>query len=146
MMGVMSTGSLKHLTSNDPLQHIHPSWVPSVGVTKTLFLICLFSEHYDVIKQKHFPPVWPYVPGIHRSPVHSPRKGQWRGALMFSLICVWINGWVNKCEAGDLRRHRTHYGIIVMGHFCFGKLLLNHIHIWHELLQLSWVDLSNSLW
>ena len=29
-------------------------------------------------------------------PVNSPHKGQWRGALMFSLICVWINGWVNN--------------------------------------------------
>ena len=43
----------------------------------------------------------------HRSPVNSPHKGQWRGALMFSLICVWVNGWVNNCEAGDLRRNRT---------------------------------------
>ena len=38
---------------------------------------------------------------IHRSPVNSPHKGQWRGALMFSLICARINGWVTKCEAGD---------------------------------------------
>ena len=37
----------------------------------------------------------------HRPPVNSPHKGQWRGALMFSLICVWINGWVNNREAGD---------------------------------------------
>ena len=51
---------------------------------------------------------------IHRSPVNSPHKGQWRGALMFSLICVWINGWVNNREAGDLRRYRAHYGVIVM--------------------------------
>ena len=41
--------------------------------------------------------------GIHRSPVNSPHKGQWRGALIFSLICVWTNGWVNNREAGDLR-------------------------------------------
>ena len=33
---------------------------------------------------------------------------------MFSLICVWINGWVNNREAGDLRRHRGHYDVIVM--------------------------------
>ena len=39
--------------------------------------------------------------------------GQWRGALMFSLICAWINGWVNNREAGDLRRHRTHYDVTV---------------------------------
>ena len=37
-------------------------------------------------------------------PVNSPHKGQWRGALMFCLICVWTNGWVNNHEAGDLRR------------------------------------------
>ena len=51
---------------------------------------------------------------IPRSPVNSPNKGQWRGALKFSLICVWINGWVNNHEAGDLRRHRTHHSVIVM--------------------------------
>ena len=50
-------------------------------------------------------------------PVKSPHKGQWRGALMFSLICVWINGWVNNREAGDLRRHRGHYDVNVM---CYG--------------------------
>ena len=42
--------------------------------------------------------------GTHRSTVNSTHKGQWRGALMFSLICVWINRWVNNREAGDLRR------------------------------------------
>ena len=49
-----------------------------------------------------------------RSPVNSPHKGQWCGALMFSLICALINGWVNNREAGDLRRHRAHYEVIVM--------------------------------
>ena len=47
-------------------------------------------------------------------PVNSPHKGQWRGALMFSLICVWVNGCHNR-EAGDLRRHRAHYDVNVMG-------------------------------
>ena len=47
-------------------------------------------------------------------PVNSPHKGQRRGALMFSLICVWINDWVNNREAGDLRRYRDHYYVIVM--------------------------------
>ena len=54
------------------------------------------------------------VTGPSPVPVNSPHKGQWRGALMFSLICVWINGWVNKREAGDLRRHRGHYDVSVM--------------------------------
>ena len=52
--------------------------------------------------------------GIHQSPVNSPHKGQWRGALMFSLICAWINGWVNTREAGDLWRYRAHYDVTVM--------------------------------
>ena len=70
--------------------------------------------HDDVIKWKPFPRYWPFVRGIHRSPVNSPRKGQWRGALMFTLICARINGWVNNREAGDLRRYRAHYDVIVM--------------------------------
>ena len=47
-------------------------------------------------------------------PVNSPHKGQWCGALMFSLIWAWINDWVNNCEAGDLRCHHGHYDVIVM--------------------------------
>ena len=30
-----------------------------------------------------------FVRGIHRPPVNSSHKVQWRGALMFSLICAW---------------------------------------------------------
>ena len=35
---------------------------------------------------------------------------------MFSLIYAGIIGWANNREAGDLRRHRTHYDVIVMQH------------------------------
>ena len=66
------------------------------------------DAHDDVIKWKLFPRYWPFARGIHR------HKGQWRRALMFSLICVWINGWVNNREAEDLRRYRAHYDVIVM--------------------------------
>ena len=69
----------------------------------------------DVIKWEHFPRYWSFVRGNSPVPVNSPHKGQWRGALMFSLICTRINGWVNNDEAGDLRRNRAHYGVIVMG-------------------------------
>ena len=48
----------------------------------------------DVIEWKHFPCHWPFVRGIHRWPVNSPHRGQWRGALMLSLIYAWINCWV----------------------------------------------------
>ena len=54
------------------------------------------------------------VAGIRRSPVNSQHKGQWRGALMLSLICAWINGWVNNGDAADLRRHGVHYDVNVM--------------------------------
>ena len=74
----------------------------------------LYFCHDDVIKWKHFPRYWPFVRGIHRSSVNSPHKGQLRGALMFSLIRAWINGWVNNREAADLRRHLAHYDVIVM--------------------------------
>ena len=49
----------------------------------------------------------------------SPHKGQRRGALMFSLICAWINSWINNREAGDLRRHRAHYDATVMMKPCW---------------------------
>ena len=55
-----------------------------------------FKYHDDVIKWKHIPRNWPFVRGIHRSPVNSPHKGQWRGTLMFCLISARINCWVNN--------------------------------------------------
>ena len=57
---------------------------------------------------------WPFVRGINRWPVNSPPKGQWRETLMFSLICAWTNCWINNRDAGDLRRYRVHYDVIVM--------------------------------
>ena len=81
----------------------------------------------DVIKWKHFPRYWPFVKGIHRSPVDSPHNGQWRGALMFSLICAWTNGWANTRDAGYVRRHRAHYDVTIMksnlAHLFLDKLL-----------------------
>ena len=46
--------------------------------------------------------------------MNPPHKGQWHGALMFSMICAWIKGRVNNGEAGDLRRRRAHYDVTVM--------------------------------
>ena len=58
--------------------------------------------------------------GIHRPPVDSSHKDQWRGALMFYLICAWTNSWANNQDAGDLRRHGVHNDVIVM------------MLVWHE--------------
>ena len=65
--------------------------------------------HDDVIKWKHFPRYWSFVRGIYRSPVDFSREGQWRGALMFSLMCVWTNAWANSRYTGDLRRHDAYH-------------------------------------
>ena len=56
----------------------------------------------------------PFVLGIHRSPVNSQHKGQWRGALIFSLIFTRANSWANNVDAGDLRRYCARYDVIVM--------------------------------
>ena len=92
-------------------EYLHPT--ENHGLSMSSYKI--FSvNHDDVIKWKHFPRNWPFVREIHRSPVNFPHKGQWRGALMFSLIYDWINDWVNNHEAGDLRRQHGHYDVIVM--------------------------------
>ena len=66
----------------------------------------------------NLPEKWHLLHGIsvvlHRPPVDSPHKVQWRGVLMFSLICTRTNGWANDRDAGDLRCHRVDYDITVM--------------------------------
>ena len=76
--------------------------------------------HDDVIKWRHFPRYWSFARGNHRPPVNSPHKGQWRGALTFSLICVWINGWSKQSwgwwfetSSRPLWRHRRYLGCFV---------------------------------
>ena len=99
------------------ITHIHINW----------------SCHDDVIEWKHFLRYWPFVRGIHRWPVDSPHKGQWRGILLFSLICAWTNGWANNIYAGDLRRHRAHYDINVMEPQR-NKARQNRVHILRDVL------------
>ena len=57
------------------------------------------ASHYATIKWKHFPHYWSFGQEIHQSLVNSQHKGQWCRALIFSLICAWINGWINNGEA-----------------------------------------------
>ena len=33
---------------------------------------------------------------------------------VFFFICAWINGWLKNGEAGDSRRHFTHYDVTAM--------------------------------
>ena len=87
--------------------------IPREGI-HAIYFVNSWEIHDDVIKRKHFPCYWPFVKGIDQSPVDSPRKGQWRGALMFPLICARTNGWANNRDAGDFIRHGTHYDVTVM--------------------------------
>ena len=97
------------------VMNTHPSISNSWRVKQAIFAPAQdVLNHDDVIKWKHFLRYCPFVRGIQRSPVNYPHKGRWRRALMFSLICVWINGWVNNREAGDLNRYHAHYDIIKM--------------------------------
>ena len=50
----------------------------------------------------------------YKSNITNKDKDEWRGDWMFSLICAWINAWVNNGEAGDLRRYRARYDVIAM--------------------------------
>ena len=84
--------------------------------------------HDHVIKWKYFPRYWAFARGIHRSPMNSPHKGQWRGTLMFPLICALINVWSNNREVGNLRRHWAHYDVTVMG-LCFHRALVWYHHL-----------------
>ena len=84
-----------------------------------------YDDADDAIKWKHFPCYWPFVWGIHWSPVNSPHKSQWGRALMFSLICAWTNAWSNNEDVSDLRCHRAHYVVIVMI-----NAQQNHLKLW----------------
>ena len=52
-------------------------WDLTRSYSKTSYRILndVSCYHDDVIKWKHFPRYWPFVRGIHRSPVNFPHKG-----------------------------------------------------------------------
>ena len=47
------------------------------------------AKHYNVIKWKHFPCYWPFVRGIHRAPVNSPRA-RWIPLTKASDAELWF--------------------------------------------------------
>ena len=118
----------------------HPSkWLE---ISWNLASHVVFRNHDDVIIWKHFPHYWPFVRGIHRS--------QWHGALMFSLISTWINGWVNNREAGDLRCLHVHYDIIAMFYEILHHIecsspytsILSHLAYSHHYNMSAWVHVK----
>ena len=89
--------------------------------------------HDDVIKWKHFPRHWPFVRGIHRSPVNSPHKGHWRGPLLF-LWSAPEPTVEQTMYTPVFRRHRPRYDVTVMSDIQFRLYLNNYIPL---KLQLS---------
>ena len=84
-----------------------------------------FTDYTLITSMNHISPWWRHqmetfsvllalCEGNHRSPLDSLHKSQWRGDLMFSLICAWTNGWADNRDAGDLRRHRAHFDVTVI--------------------------------
>ena len=52
---------------------------------------------------------------VRNSPVTGEFPAQRPVTRSFDFfILAWTNGWVNKLDAGDLRRHEAHYDVIVM--------------------------------
>ena len=100
--------------------HVSVKWTqllpirPTNEVDQTDYELSVTTKSWWRHQMETFSALPAIFAGNHRSPVNSPHKGQWRGALMFSLICVLINDWVNNREAGDLRRYRAHNDVTVM--------------------------------
>ena len=85
-------------------------------------LVLTHASHDDVIKWKHFRVTGPLC-GEFTGPRWIPHtKASDAELWFFSLICAWINGWVSNRKAGDLRRYRAHYDVIVMKPQCTNKV------------------------
>ena len=107
--------SIEMLFFNMRISIIDTRWLHNPPYDKHLFTWEKGLQiHDDVIKWKHYPHHWPFVQGIHQSPVNSQHKAQWCRALMFSLICAWLNGWINNRKADDLRCHHAHYDVTII--------------------------------
>ena len=109
-----------------PPSRVYPIKYACSVVWFTLLWLCRSS--YAMMTSSNgniFPRNWLFVREIHRSPVNFPHKGQWRGALMFSLIYASINDWVNNREAGDLKHQHGHYDVIVMHIYWHSSLSIN---------------------
>ena len=119
------TGTLFHIVKEASIvttrHHRHP--IPFHNCSCNL-------KHYLISWWRHQMETFSALPAFNRWPVNFPPNGQWRGALMSSLISVWTNSWVNNRFAGDLIRHRGHYDVTVM--FNSIKQNFQSIHRWKK--------------
>ena len=80
---------------------------------------------------------WPFVLGIHRSPVNSPHKGQWRGALMFSFISISKQMSLPPFVFLEANRHIRHFLIDKLSRKHFVSLS-NHTYGIHKCAGFWW--------
>ena len=117
-------------------RHYHPV------VCANIFRHHSWTMHDDVINWKYYPRYWLFVWGIHRSPVNSPLKGQWRRLDVFFYLRLnkrlskqsW--GWWFEMPSHPLWRHyndwerefRFNSAFVIQ----FIDISLNHtwVHIW----------------
>ena len=124
---------MRHLNNGTDHRHSKSCCDQSSPARRTI--ICLIKQD-NVIVASHLATQWAKASGMfvlwwrHQMETfsallaicagNSPVTGEFTAqrpvtrALMLSLIWAWINGWVNNREAGDLRRHRAHYDVIIM--------------------------------
>ena len=90
--------SVTMLHPNGLCYNAPPQWpllqcsTPMASVTMLhpcLRMAVFLQAHDDVIKWKHFPCYFPFVQGIHRSPVNSSHKGQW--CFHWSGLKKWLS-------------------------------------------------------
>ena len=98
------------------------------------------SRQADIVmtssKWKQFRRCWPFVRVIKRPSVNSSHKGQWWGALMFSLISAWANSWGTNGDAGD----RAHCDVTIMWRFQLNFPIHSAISIPAYLMHLKTVS------
>ena len=94
LWGTTREQNLKFKFEIQDLKSMAP-WHRLYILCKLCWVFRIIFGHNDIIKWKHFSRYWRFVRGIHWSSPNSPHKGQWRTALMLSLICVWTSGWVH---------------------------------------------------
>ena len=69
-------------------------------------------------------------------------EGLWHGALRFSLICTWTDSWANNGDAGDLRRCRAHYDVIVLIQYWYFYIT---VHAYHYKQTFIWSRIASTL-
>ena len=92
-----------------------------------------YIMHGDVIKWKHFPRYWPFVRGIHPSPVNFLTKRPVKQSSdVFFGLCTYVHNW----DPGVLRHHRATYDVTLMMPFRKDPRVYGTKHRWNFLSPL----------